>query len=193
MRAALGCHSGAMTRSYRTRRVAGGAVLAGAAALALVGCGARDLPVAGPAEDRATASVAAGATQQLGDVAPHEQENNGWRQRATLTTADQQVATTAATRIRSALERLRTAGDFRPESTRGALVGLGFSPEDVQVRAFRKPAALPSDAPEPTGVVYGVRVGDRGCVYGDVAPQRAMAEVGGPVAEWGCIEPEPAH
>src|SRR5262245_20790483 len=47
-----------------------------------------------------------------GDGAPHEAENNGWKQRHELTPDEQRAGDALAARIRPKLAALRTAGDF---------------------------------------------------------------------------------
>jgi hypothetical protein len=73
-----------------------------------------------------------------------------------------------------------------------ALVHLGYPSEAVHVRAFSL-SPLSTASAAPPGTVYGVRVGERGCVFGAVSPGEVSAQVDGPAAEWGCIEPGPTH
>ncbi|WP_433364214.1 DUF6993 domain-containing protein [Actinoplanes sp. CA-142083] len=121
-----------------------------------------------------------------GDGAPHQAENNGWKQRHELTAEEQRAGDALAARIRPKLAALRTAGDFTPASTRQALLGLGLAPDDVAVTPMRTP--LDAAAPPP-GAVFAVRFPDAGCVIGDVRPSRLLVEVTGAGAEFGCLEP----
>jgi hypothetical protein len=118
-----------------------------------------------------------------GDLAPHEQENNGWRYPRSLAPGDQAAAEAAARRIQPALEQVRARNDFSVDAVRNALVGLGYPASAVAVRSFG------ADGP---GVVYGVSVGP-GCVAGDVRPSRVLAQAQGPIAEWGCAPPDKTH
>jgi len=121
-----------------------------------------------------------------GDGAPHQADNNSWKQRHELTTEEQHAGDALAARIRPKLTALRTAGDLAPASTRQALLGLGLRPDDVQVTAMRP--ALDSDTPPP-GAVFAVRFAGAGCVIGDLRPDRLRVEVTGAGAEFGCLEP----
>jgi hypothetical protein len=160
-----GGRMGAMS-TYRTLIVA-------AMALALSGCA--HLPAPDPVGPSPTATLPAG------DSAPHNAENNGWKQRSELSAADRRLGEEAAARIRPALEGQRAKGDFTPEGTRATLVGLGYPAERVQVATMHDPTI--------TGAVFAVRVGERGCVIGDVQPLRMQVEVQGSAAEFGCLEP----
>lgn len=113
------------------------------------------------------------------NVAPHEAENNGWKQRHDLTDAERQAGEQAAARIRPQLLRLRTAGDFSLDSTRRTLVALGFPATDIQVEPMHDGSA---------GAVFAVHAG-RACVDGDVRPERVLVRVEGSAAEFGCLEP----
>jgi hypothetical protein len=131
----------------------------------------------------------AGGTPQggpPGDGPPNYADNNGWKQRHELTAAEQRTGQELAGRIRPELAALRAAGDFRPDSTRRALLGLGIAADSVQVTPMRTPldAATP-----PPGAVYAVRFPDAGCVIGDVRPDRVLVEVTGAGGEFGCLEP----
>ena len=103
---------------------------------------------------------------------------------------NRRVAEDAADRIRPALLRLRSAGDFAAASTQRTLVALGFPATTVIVKPMRAPLAAPGSA-VPDGVVYAVRVG-AGCVTGDVRPEGVRVQVSGVVPEFdgGCLEPD---
>jgi hypothetical protein len=180
-------------------RYAGRWVTAAVLGLVALGCaqpGARDgdtspLPSPSPSRPAPTASTpqddADGQAPPPGDGAPHQADNNGWKQRHELTAEEQRAGDALAARIQPKLAALRTAGDFAPASTRQALLGLGLSADDVQVTAMRPP--LDSATPPP-GAVFAVRFAGAGCVIGDVRPERLLVEVTGAGAEFGCLEPD---
>ncbi|GAA2642315.1 hypothetical protein GCM10010399_90310 [Dactylosporangium fulvum] len=162
--------------------------------LALVGCarpgaavGDEPLPgdpgVSATAAAGTTAGPTAGtvATTGPGDGPPNHADNNAWKQRPDLTAEDNRLSEEAAGRIRTALEAQRQAGDVSPETTGATLTGLGFPADRVQVRGMSDPSV--------PGAAYGVRVGTRGCVIGDVRPEQVRASVTGSAAEFGCLEP----
>ncbi|WP_433293902.1 hypothetical protein ACQP2F_31755 [Actinoplanes sp. CA-030573] len=165
------------------RRRAGRWATAAALGLVALGCaqpGARDgdsapLP-SGSASPSPTFSAQAAPPR---DGAPHEAENNGWKQRHELNYDEKQTGDALAARIRPKLAALRAAGDYAPASTRQALLGLGLRPDDVEVTEMRTPP----------GAVFAVRFPEAGCVIGDVRPERLLVEVTGAGAEFGCLEP----
>ncbi|MFI5889526.1 hypothetical protein ACIA5D_05340 [Actinoplanes sp. NPDC051513] len=179
-------------------RYAGRWVTAAVLGLVALGCaqpGARDgdsSPLLSPSASphpsipSAPSTPPRDASPPPGDGAPHEAENNGWKQRHDLTADEQRAGDALAARIRPKLTALRTAGDFAPSSTQQALLGLGLRPDDVQVTAMRPP--LDSTTPPP-GAVFAVRFAGAGCVIGDVRPDRLLVEVTGAAAEFGCLEP----
>jgi hypothetical protein len=134
-----------------------------------------------PAQSGASpsASSTSAVTSSGPDGAPHEADNNGWKQRHDLADADRAAGERAAARIRPELQRLRTAGDFALDSTRRTLVALGYPPTDIQVEPLHDGSA---------GAVFAVHVG-RACVDGDVRPERVLVQVEGAAAEFGCLEP----
>ncbi|MCO8271680.1 hypothetical protein M1L60_13875 [Actinoplanes sp. TRM 88003] len=135
-----------------------------------------------PSASVPTASTAggdAGDQGPAGDGAPHNAENNGWKQRHELSPDEQATGDALAARIRPNLAALRKAGDFDPASARKALLDLGLRPDDVGVSEMR----------QPPGVVFEVRFPEAGCVIGDVRPERLLVEVTGAAAEFGCLEP----
>lgn len=185
----------------RTRH-AGRWVTAAVLGLVALGCaqpGTRDgdtapLPSAGPSSPASAVSAGPSSLAPTfsaralppGDGAPHEAENNGWKQRHELTADEQRAGDALAARVRPKLAALRTAGDFAPASTRQALLALGLGPDDVQVTGMRTP--LDSATPPP-GAVFAVHFPEAGCVIGDVRPERLLVEVTGAGAEFGCLEP----
>ncbi|XVV17076.1 DUF6993 domain-containing protein [Actinoplanes sp. CA-131856] len=143
-----------------------------------------------PSLPAATASAppddAGAQAQPPGDGAPHQAENNGWKQRHDLTAAEQRAGDALAARIRPELTALRSAGDYTLASTQRALLGLGLDPDQVQVTAMRTPVG---EATPPPGAVFAVHFPEAGCVIGDVRPERLQIEVTGAAAEFGCLEP----
>ncbi|MFB9904445.1 hypothetical protein [Allokutzneria oryzae] len=117
-----------------------------------------------------------------GDGAPHHRENNSWKQPRELSDEAKKPIEAAAEQIRPALEKVRDAKDITPESVRRVLTGLGHRAEAVTVEASSNAGI----------VVYGVSVGN-GCVNGDVRAERVLAQVTGPVAEWGCMPVRDPH
>jgi hypothetical protein len=118
--------------------------------------------------------------------APHEAENNSWKERHDLTAQERREGKALAARIRPALSALRSDGSITPEATETALVGLGLEPENVSTEAFRPRGD--SETPPP-GSEFAVKFGGAGCVIGSVAPDRLDLEVTGAAAEFGCLEP----
>lgn len=118
--------------------------------------------------------------------APHEAENNSWKQRHDLTTPERRQGKALAARIRPALSALRSDGTITPEATKTALVGVGLEPDDVTTEPFR--AGPTSDTPPP-GSAFAVKFGGAGCVIGSLSPDRLDSEVTGAAAEFGCLEP----
>ena len=125
------------------------------------------------------ARVDAGEQGPPGDAAPHNAENNSWKQRHELTADEQRAGDALAARIKPKLTALRKAGDFDPASTRQALLDLGLRPDEMWVSEMR----------QPPGAVFEVRFPEAGCVIGDVRPERVHVKVTGANPEFGCLEP----
>jgi hypothetical protein len=156
---------------------------------AVTGCG--DVPAGATATaDRAAAATATrtaavpAASPPPGDLAPHEVENNAWKQRGEPTAGDRAAARSAAERIRRAAERRRPTGALSPAATRDMLLRLGFAGGRVAVAAPRG-----RDGATPAGAVFAVHVGRTACVVGALSPDRTQVEVTGRAAEYGCLEP----
>lgn len=132
------------------------------------------------------ASKAASAAP--GDRAPHDTENNGWKQRHDLSPADRRAAEATAHQIRPALARLRKAGDFAPEAVLRTFKRLGLPNDRIWAGPMRTSPLLTSPTPV-LGAVFSVRAGIIACVDGDVRPERVLVQVEGPDAEGNCIEP----
>lgn len=164
----------------RHRRASASPLLVVVIAVAVVGCGGegRGEPRSLPVGPEGTAPSAPG-TPQADSLGPHEVENNRWRQRRELSASDRRLAEEGAVRVRSALDQLRADNEFSVEAVTETLIGLGYDRSVVQVRPFATPP----------GAVYAVRVGEAGCIHGDLRPGRVLVEVAGPSPESGCIEP----
>ncbi|WP_344126977.1 hypothetical protein [Luedemannella flava] len=148
--------------------------------LAAGGCG-RPVPVgSGPPTAYPSRSL------PPGDQAANNADNNGWKQRHELSPQERAAGRTIKDRVVPALEKLRRGGDIGPDAVARTLHGLGFATDDVQVTAMR---ALGADPTPPPGAAFGIHFPDRGCVVGDVRPERVRAEVTGSAAEFGCLEP----
>jgi hypothetical protein len=164
-------------------RVITGLLAAGVALLAGAGC-ARP-----PAAPSATPSPSAGTpTYQPGDQPPNYADNNRWKQRRELSTADRSLAEDVAARIRPQLEGLRASGDLAPGSVRDVLLGAGMAAADIVALPIAKPWWWTSPQP-PAGVLFAIHIGQTGCVVGDLRPERVLVEVKGVAAEFGCLEP----
>jgi len=152
--------------------------------LMAVGCaGPKLAPLTPPTPSVAVSST----TDPPGDSAPHNAENNSWKQRHELTVDEQRAGDVLAARMRLTLAELRSAQEFAPDATLTALLALGLQPEQVMVKAMRTPLSM--DAPPP-GAVFAVQFGGSGCVVGDIRPDRLLIEVTGVAAEFGCLEPD---
>jgi len=173
-------HNGAMAGFKSARVVALGVALLAAVAVAVAGCAAPGTRAPNdPPAPSASATPAPVATEGTGDGPPNAAENNAWKQRRELPAADRRAGEAAATRIRPALEDLRAKGSFAPDATRQVLLDLGYPAERIRVLPMR----------QPPGVVYALRIGEVGCVIGDVRPDRVLVQVTAVAAEYGCLEP----
>ncbi|HWO66091.1 MAG TPA: hypothetical protein VNO31_39275 [Umezawaea sp.] len=136
-----------------------------------------------PAETPTTANGTGGSTP---DVAPHQAENNAWKQRRPLTPDERALGVEAADRILPLLVALCAKGDFTTGGTRAALVGAGFPP-DVMVEPVEP---LVGGGDHPPMVYYNMRLGTRTCVLGDLTPGQVRVFVEGPTGEGSCHEPK---
>ena len=126
------------------------------------------------------------ATQPPGDAAPHNADNNRWKQRIKLSADDRRAGNALAARIRPQLAALQAAGDVTPDATHSALLELGLESERVTTKAMHTPVT--ADTPPPSAL-FAVKFGAGGCVIGDVGPGQLHIEVTGAAAEFGCLEP----
>ena len=114
--------------------------------------------------------------------APHEAENNSWKERHDLTAKERHEGNALAARIRTTLSALCSDGTITPEATETALVGLGLEPDNVTTEPFRPRPT--SDTPPP-GSAFAVKFDGTGCVIGNLSPDRLDIEVTGAAAEFG--------
>ncbi|MBO2448323.1 hypothetical protein J4573_14555 [Actinomadura barringtoniae] len=165
-----------------------------AASLALAACGTQHVNSSPTASRSGSPSASPSAppspydentTRGGGDMAPHQQENNGWKQRAELSANDRRLGNAAAARIRPRLQSLRESGDFSEKSVERILLDLG-QPRD---RVSAKQIQVTTAGTTQQLVGFWVIVGQRACVYGDLRPTRVLIEVDGPTMEGSCVEP----
>lgn len=112
------------------------------------------------------------------DVAPHNAENNRWKQRKSLTPAAVRSGRDTIARIVPALEPICARGDFTAATTKKALAA-----PDVWVEQ------------RGTSVFFSLSV-DNGqserttCVNGDMSPGAIRVFVQGTTGEGSCVEPK---
>ncbi|MFD7657355.1 hypothetical protein ACFV4N_25550 [Actinosynnema sp. NPDC059797] len=135
-----------------------------------------------------TAPPATGTRRIPADVPPNHVDNNRWKYRAPLPPGPHAAAVAVAEELRPVLERLCGSGDFARESTLRALTGTGRAVDEV----YALPMDPPLTEPTPPGVVYGIHLGDRACVIGDLRPGEVLIRVDGTTGEGSCHEP-PSH
>ncbi|WP_229051163.1 hypothetical protein [Aeromicrobium sp. Leaf350] len=145
----------------------------------------------GPCTWELTADEPAGGAEAPGDggdasgdspeVAPHQAENDQWRQRRDVTAAQVAEGTALAERLRPVLVSACEAGDFSPESLADSLaVAEGWTVFTIQPRSAMGDTS--------TGVVLALeRTGT--CLVGDTTPGAVRVHVTGPIADGGCWEP----
>ncbi len=117
------------------------------------------------------------------DVAPHEAENNAWRQRGGLTAAEISTGTALAEQIRPVLVGSCEQGDFSPERLATALEST--APESWTVFTIQPRSAMGDPS---TGVQLTLER-DGTCLVGATAPGTASLRVTAPIADGGCWEP----
>jgi hypothetical protein len=140
--------------------------------------------VAAPAQTGTPTAAPGGGS--VPDVAPHQAENNGWKQRRALTPDERTAGEDAARRIAPLLVDLCARGDFTAEGTRRALVGAGF-PSDAIVEVVPQPEGVADSSPV---VFYNMTLAARTCVQGDLRLGRVRVHVDGPTGEGSCYEPK---
>ncbi|MDF1705573.1 MAG: hypothetical protein P1U38_12445 [Aeromicrobium sp.] len=137
------------------------------------------------ADEPADAAVAPGsggaASGDSPEVAPHQAENDQWRQRRDVTAAQVAEGTALAERLRPVLVDACEAGDFSPERLADSLaVAAGWTVFTIQPRSAMGDTS--------TGVELALdRAGT--CLVGDTTPGTVRVHVTGPIADGGCWEP----
>ncbi|MEU5695610.1 hypothetical protein [Actinosynnema sp. NPDC020468] len=134
-----------------------------------------DYQVATPAPAPITPTTP--GTTPPGDVAPHEVENNRWKQRRGLSLAEVDAGRVLAEVVGPALKALCDAGDFEPAHARQVLADLGHPEGEAEVARYGQ-----------IGVAYSVSTG-RTCVFGYLWPGRFTRSIDGHTGEGTCIEP----
>ncbi|HEX8865430.1 MAG TPA: hypothetical protein VF821_07190 [Lentzea sp.] len=115
------------------------------------------------------------------DVAPHNAENNGWKQRKPLNARGVQTGRDTIAQIGSALQQVCASGDFSVEATKKALAG------------YEAYVLLPDAGQKLVGYTITVSNGptERAtCVYGDLKPRELRIFVDGTTGEGSCYEPK---
>jgi hypothetical protein len=137
-----------------------------------------------PPAEQADAGTPAGTATGGPEVAPHQAENNGWKERRPLSKGDHEAASAAAAKLDPALRDVCARQDYTVDAVREVLLDKGFAADAFGVTGLRQP--LSGEAA--TGVVYELRVGGA-CVVGDLRPHRLRTWIEGPTREGGCLEP----
>ncbi|MEV4433145.1 hypothetical protein [Streptomyces sp. NPDC049585] len=142
---------------------------------------AADFPC--PGESRlATPRSTSGSSTPEGPPADHYAENHGFKVPLPLHGQKRCEGLAAAGRVKGALEPLRGRGDFAPESTRRALIALGYPAE--KVRSYQNGA---------TGVGFLVDAASL-CLEGTMSSGSIRAEAfGGYPDGTGCEPPRGGH
>lgn len=107
--------------------------------------------------------------------------NDAYRQRSELPPEWQGDAVEHRDRIAAALTEAVAAGPLTVDDARAALEPLGY--DDVQAHGSSEVAG--------GGLAIGVSTG-KGCVYGEVRGTEVTLDVGGGIADGGCL-PAPGH
>ncbi|MFJ6384069.1 hypothetical protein ACIQI7_29200 [Kitasatospora sp. NPDC092039] len=112
----------------------------------------------------------------------HYAENHGFKVPIPLHGQSRCDGLAAVRRVKAALEPLRTADDYTPDSTRGRLTGLGYPAEKVNVYAGAR-----------TAVGFTVQAAGM-CLAGTVVPDAVRVEAfSGYPDHNGCDEPRGGH
>lgn len=131
-----------------------------------------------PATATVPATPTGGATP---DVAPHNAENNRWKQRKPLTVKGVQTGRDTITRVRPVLERVCGSGDFSVDATKKALAEF----EAYVTRPYEQEAFLGFTITVSNGPAERVT-----CVLGDLKPGLVRIFADGTTGEGDCYEPK---
>ncbi|MGW6934507.1 hypothetical protein ACWGE0_30915 [Lentzea sp. NPDC054927] len=115
------------------------------------------------------------------DVAPHNAENNRWKQRKPLNAKGVQTGRDTIARVRPILERVCGSGDFSVDATKKALDGY----ETYVIRPDEQEAFVGFTITVSNGPTERVT-----CVLGDLKPGLVRIFVDGTTGEGGCYEPK---
>ncbi|MFF1481179.1 hypothetical protein ACFVYD_27125 [Streptomyces sp. NPDC058301] len=158
---------------------------AGADRPSRAGAATPSTPVDFPCPGESPTSAPPTAEATTGPAVPptdHYAENHGFMVPFPLHGRHRCEGLSAVARVEKALEPLRRRGDFAPESTRGALTGLGYSAG--QVRSYQN---------GPTGVGFLIDTYPL-CVEGTMNRDSTKAEAfGGYPDHSGCDRPSGGH
>jgi hypothetical protein len=146
----------------------------------------------GPSRTAGTGPAAGSPTPRReggDDAPPNYEDNTAWKRRQPLPEGDRAAVEAAQRRVWTALAGMPRGGSGSgtgsgkptPEGVTSALVAAGFDAARVQTRVAGE------------WVVYGLKVGAAGCVYGEVGGPEPAVRVGGTIMEFGCIEPPDPH
>lgn len=124
----------------------------------------------------------AGPTSGVGpDVAPHNAENNRWKQRKPLNAKGVQTGRDTIAKIRPVLERVCASGDFSVDTTKKALAEY----QAHVVRPYEKEIFIGYTITVSNGPTERVT-----CVLGDLKPSLVRIFVDGTTGEGDCYEPK---
>lgn len=115
------------------------------------------------------------------DVAPHQAENDQWRQRRDVTTVQVADGLAVAEKVRPVLVAACEQGDFSPERlAAGLAVAESWTVFTIQPRSATGDTS--------TGVEIALEHSGT-CLVGDTRPGSVTLRVTGPIADGGCWEP----
>ena len=115
------------------------------------------------------------------DVAPHNAENNGWKQRKPLSARGVQTGRDTIAKIRPLLERVCASGDFSVDATKKALTGY----DAYVLQPDSGMAFVGYTITVPNGPSERVT-----CVLGDLKAGQLRIFADGATGEGSCYEPK---
>lgn len=131
-----------------------------------------------PVTNTAPPAPTGGATP---DVAPHNAENNRWKQRKPLNVKGVRTGRDTITRVRPILERVCGSGDFSVDATKKALAEF----EAYVNRPYEQETFIGFTITVSNGPAERVT-----CVLGDLKPGLVRIFVDGTTGEGDCYEPK---
>jgi hypothetical protein len=115
------------------------------------------------------------------DVAPHNAENNRWKQRKPLNAKGVQTGRDTIAKIRPVLERVCASGDFSVDTTKKALAEYqAYVTRPYETETFLGYTITVSNGPAERAT----------CVLGDLKPGQVRIFVNGTTGEGSCYEPK---